>query len=135
MSRPVTEKDFRRPEFMLADPEDYEFREDGKIVRKDRWQQGLLVIQAIVGPRGQAWEIDDVVDRVEKLKGCWTKIECPEDFPTAPVVDLRLECGSVLVGCRLSPEGYRWPASNLTFSEQDFGPVVVAWQVSKQGEP
>lgn len=35
---PVTEQDFRLPEFRGADPADYERRPDGRIVRKDRWE-------------------------------------------------------------------------------------------------
>ena len=36
MTRTVTEEDFRMPEFRGAKVEDYKFRKDGKIVRKDR---------------------------------------------------------------------------------------------------
>ena len=39
MTREVTEADFRMPEFKDAEPKDYEFRADGKIVRKDRWEK------------------------------------------------------------------------------------------------
>lgn len=38
MNRAVTEADFRMPEFRDAKPEDYERRDDGRIVRKDRWE-------------------------------------------------------------------------------------------------
>ena len=41
MTRMVTEEDFRMPEFRGAKVEDYEFRKDGKIVRKDRWERGI----------------------------------------------------------------------------------------------
>jgi hypothetical protein len=65
----VTEQDFRRPEFRHAKPEDYEFRDDGKVVRKDRWENGIRSIVTIVGmPRGD-FEIDDLVDRVRRLSG------------------------------------------------------------------
>jgi len=49
MSRPVTEADFRRPEFRDANPEDYEFRGDGRIVRKDRWETTVRNIAAQFG--------------------------------------------------------------------------------------
>lgn len=49
MSRPVTEADFRRPEFRDAKPEDYEFRGDGRIVRKDRWETTVRNIAEMFG--------------------------------------------------------------------------------------
>jgi hypothetical protein len=65
--REVTERDFRRAEFRHEKPEDYEFRGDGKVVRKDRWESGIRNIMTILGmPRGD-FEIDDVVERVRKL--------------------------------------------------------------------
>jgi len=36
--RSVTENNFRKEEFKGKDPLGYEFREDGAIVRKDRWE-------------------------------------------------------------------------------------------------
>lgn len=41
MRRQVAELDFRLPEFRDAKVEDYEFREDGKLVRKDRWESAV----------------------------------------------------------------------------------------------
>ncbi len=40
-SRPVTERDLRMPEFRDVSPEELEFRADGCIVRRDRWQRGI----------------------------------------------------------------------------------------------
>ncbi len=42
--RSVTERDFRLPEFKDANPADYEFRDDGKIVRRTvgKWRSGKL---------------------------------------------------------------------------------------------
>jgi hypothetical protein len=34
--REVTEQDFRMPQFVGKNPDDYEFQKDGTIVRKDR---------------------------------------------------------------------------------------------------
>ena len=65
--RDVTERDFRMPEFRDADPADYEFRNDGKIVRKDRWQTGIMNIASIVGGPRWEYEIHEVVERVQAL--------------------------------------------------------------------
>jgi len=65
----VTEADFRLPEFRDANPEDYEFRDDGKIVRKDRWKTGILSISTIMGFCGRkGFEINEVVDAVRNLE-------------------------------------------------------------------
>lgn len=62
--RPVSERDFRMPEFRDADPNDYEFREDGKIVRKDRWEQGIRSIVSIVRSPRSDFEIDEVIEEI-----------------------------------------------------------------------
>ena len=64
--RPVRESDFRRPEYVGEDPDDYEFRDDGKIVRKDRWETGIRKIAATLGV-SRGFEIDDLVAKVTKL--------------------------------------------------------------------
>jgi hypothetical protein len=69
MSREVTEKDLRAPEYRQGEPSEYEFRDDGKIVRKDRFEQGMRDISAILfGPRHQ-YEIPEVVGEVHRLRG------------------------------------------------------------------
>ncbi len=77
MTRAVTEKDFRIPEFRDARVEDYEFRADGKIVRKDRWEMGIhsirnrLVEAGVESVKGHEFEIEDVVKAVSMLlSGC-----------------------------------------------------------------
>jgi hypothetical protein len=70
--RKVTIEDFIMPEFRGKNPDDYEFREDGKIVRKDRWERGIhrihtLLMQAGVMPTQNEFEISDVVIAVENL--------------------------------------------------------------------
>lgn len=67
MTKRVTEQDFRCPEFRDANPEDYEFRPDGKIVRKDRWERGIRSIVGLLGMSRSEFEIDDVVLRVQAL--------------------------------------------------------------------
>ena len=63
--REVTERDLRRPEFRDADPTDLEFRDDGVLVRRDRWERGIREIASVVGydPR-EDFEIADVVAAV-----------------------------------------------------------------------
>jgi hypothetical protein len=66
MDRIVTEKDFRKPEFIDANPEDYEFRENGEIVRKDRWEAGIRNIVGLLGMSSRNFDIDDVVEEIRK---------------------------------------------------------------------
>lgn len=65
MTRAVTERDLRMPEFRDAKPEDLEFRTDGKLVRKDRWQNGMMSIANAFGMRD--WEVPEVVARARML--------------------------------------------------------------------
>ncbi len=68
MTRQVTERDFRMPEFRDAETVDYEFRGDGKIVRKDRWESGMRRIACDVGmPMHGDVEISDVVSEVWRI--------------------------------------------------------------------
>lgn len=64
---PVTEQDFRMPEFRDKDPADYEFRGDGKVVRKDRWETAVNSIRYALGDRRREFEIDDIVNAVRAL--------------------------------------------------------------------
>ena len=70
--RPAELSDFIIPEFRGKDPKDYEVREDGKVVRKDRWENGIrcirnLLVEAKLLPESVVFEITDVVRAVEKL--------------------------------------------------------------------
>ncbi|MDT3668995.1 MAG: hypothetical protein ROZ37_01530 [Aromatoleum sp.] len=67
MRREVTEQDFRMPEFRDADPEDYEFRADGKVVRKDRWEDGIHRIRHALGDNRHEFEISEIVAAVRAL--------------------------------------------------------------------
>lgn len=67
MTRTVTEIDFRKPEFYDAKVEDYEFRADGKLVRKDRWERGIGSIRYVLGMHTREFEIKDIVDAVTGL--------------------------------------------------------------------
>lgn len=64
---PVTEKDFRLPEFRDAKPEDYERRPDGKIVRKDRWETGIRTLAHLLDLNTRDFEIADVIEAVKGL--------------------------------------------------------------------
>lgn len=130
--REVTENDFRMPEFRNAKTEEYEFREDGKVVRKDRWLNAVHHIRNIVGPRGREFEINDVIARVEELHGRWDDAEHGED-PCHEVIDIRLDDGSVLAGCqRIAPSHYTWREGTFDIRPEDFGALAVAWQYTKE---
>lgn len=75
--RDLTEFDLRAEEFKRRDirPEDYEFRSDGKIVRKDRWINAIHRIQGIVGPAGHEFEIDEVVGAVVRAENARITLE------------------------------------------------------------
>lgn len=63
----VTERDLRLPEFRDAKIEDLEFREDGKVVRKDRWEKAVHSIRYALGDRRREFEVEDVVRAVKAL--------------------------------------------------------------------
>ena len=67
MGREVIEDDLRMPEFRGKDVNDYEFRDDGKVVRKDRWKCGIHRIRIALGDRRREFEVDDMVLAVEAL--------------------------------------------------------------------
>lgn len=81
-SRIVTEADFRMPKYAKAKVEDYEFRDDGALVRKDRWEEGIRRIWCIVNDGStpsREFEIDDVVERVRTMALQLSPEEIPED--------------------------------------------------------
>lgn len=78
-NREVTERDFRMPEFRDADPKDYEFREDGKVVRKDRWEMGIRRIRSALGDQRREFEIEDIVSAVKALVATLPKPPEEED--------------------------------------------------------
>ncbi len=98
--RVVTEQDFRMPEFRDANPADYEFRADGKLVRKDRWERAVMSICSEVGLNIRAFEVDEVVEAVEKLVAehnhRWHDV-IDEDMPSVDCsIEVLLDDGSVL---------------------------------------
>lgn len=75
MSRQVTEADFRRPEYLGADPKDYEFRADGVLVRKDRWERGIKEIINILDMDSREFEISEVVSRVREIYEFYVEVK------------------------------------------------------------
>lgn len=62
-----TEEEMQAEPRIYRDPQDYERRADGKVVRKDRWEWGVRNIASIlVGARSE-FEIDDIVAKVRDL--------------------------------------------------------------------
>lgn len=60
----------RDPRWIGCEPADLEWREDGTLAHKDRWERGIREIAGIVGmdPRS-GFEVADVVRRVHDLVG------------------------------------------------------------------
>lgn len=128
--RAVTELDFRKPEYRDAKVEDYEFRADGALVRKDRWEVGIHTICSLIGMSDRDFEIPDVVSKVEQLvkdQDGWMAIEDMEDsddYPAESVrVNVQLSDSSILKGASYSPSQNAWLWRGLSFREE-----VSAWK-------
>lgn len=83
MTQEVTEFDLRAEEFKHPDvkPSDYEFRDDGKIVRKDRWITGFRSVASAAGFNSRSgFEIPDVVGKVERVFGLLEEAEDNNEF-------------------------------------------------------
>lgn len=127
MKRQVTERDFRQPELRDAKVEDYEFRDDGKLVRKDRWETGIYQVASALG-MSRGFEIEVVVEAVRQVRGDWEDAEPGED-PGLQVIDIRLSDGSVLTDCeRVAPCSYTWRSGTFDIHPADFGAMAIAWQ-------
>lgn len=94
--REVTIDDFIMPEFRGKDPKDYEFRDDGKIVRKDRWENGVHSIVYYLDFAGlvdkkRGWEIHEIVAITAKAikSSFWRKVS--DELPP--------ESGEYVVNC------------------------------------
>jgi hypothetical protein len=103
------------PEFRDAQIEDLEFRADGKIVRKDRWERGIVRIASMLGFNSRdGFEIDEVVEKVRLLATVQTNWALVaeteiEDIPIGKgAVDIQLFCGSVLKIATFNPDSERW---------------------------
>ena len=90
MPREVTERDFRAPEYRDAKVEDYEFRSDGALVRKDRWEMAIHKIRDLCGLGGRReFEIPEVVEAVRAIS----------DPKPIPLCDWTPEHGAVTWWC------------------------------------
>lgn len=86
MSEPVTERDFRLPEFRDAKPEDYERRADGRIVRKDRWETTVRAIASEFGADSrEGFECETLLfwvgDFIERAKKAGVEPHYSKDLP------------------------------------------------------
>lgn len=72
--REVKEDDLRKEEFKGKNISDYEFRADGNIVRKDRWEEGIMRINSILNSSRSDFEIDDLVNSIQILKDKATEL-------------------------------------------------------------
>lgn len=79
MSREVTERDLRHPAFAEGEPSDYEFREDGRIVRKDRWEMAIHSIRYHLGDRRREFEVTEIVDAVKAMVATYPDREGDEN--------------------------------------------------------
>jgi len=116
MTQEVTERDLRLPEFKDAKLEDLEFRNDGKIVRKDRWETGIRKIAYATGFNSRSgFEIEEVIAKVEhhfagETLWCAVSETEPEDWPSADEpIDIKIEDGSVIQKVTRQPDGtFKW---------------------------
>lgn len=134
--RPVTERDLRMPEFRDAALEDLEFRADGKLVRKDRWENAVQTIRSIVGINAREFEIDEVVARVRELASGqeWEEVGVEGEDWACPPADcdiwVKLSDGSQLANVRFHPETRSWAwALGAVDREQ-----VIAWRMPDGAE-
>ena len=129
-TRKVREADFRMPEFRDADPEDYEFRADGKLVRKDRWERAVNTVRHLVGVDSREYEISEVLDAVRKLAADqegWVDLAeaDAEDQPNdGSVVSLKLMDGSIIRHAVYAMRPVTWSWRGIVFSVED----VRAWK-------
>lgn len=136
-NREVTELDFRMPEFRHAKVEDYEFRADGKLVRKDRWECAVHRIRSVLGHHGREFEIDEVIEAVRTMalhfEG-WIWLSSEEDYPEqdeaeqdeASRMEIQLEDGSVLrhASYDFKSRQWCWKGSPIPYP-------VVAWRTQE----
>ena len=111
MTREVTERDFRAEQFKDAKVEDYEFRADGALVRKDRWERGMFAVARAAGfNTREGFEIGDVVKAVEKAMDGWWATDCDDYKPTDnKPIDLKFSDGSTLFSCEhFAGTSYKW---------------------------
>jgi len=133
--RAVTERDFRQPAFVDANPEDYEFRDDGKVVRKDRWETAVHKIAIKLGfPSRKGWEIDEVVAVAAKAAeiSAASRLEwipAGERLPeSSDYARIQLSDGSVLIDAVWIQADSHW-LWNGNFYGSNAGLLVTHWAI------
>lgn len=123
MSKQVTEQDFRLPEFKDAKPEDYEFRKDGVLVRKDRWEQGMVSIASALGFNVREFEIPDVISRARELKNLDQTVNIKDGVYLDEF--RRIANNLLMFEARLN-----YDASTNTFDDNQVNDFWVIWQAA-----
>lgn len=126
--RRVTELDFRKPEFRDAKVEDYEFRGDGALVRKDRWECAVNSIRNLVGIDSRSFEIVDVVDAVRKIvveQEGWFHEMDEDELENGDVIDVQLKDGSILKNSIFNKT-----KKSINWSGQEFSENIYAWRLT-----
>lgn len=128
-ARAVSEKDFRLPEFKDAVVDDYEFRSDGKLVRRDRWERVVQSIRAILGINPKSFELDDVVESVRRNvqpQETWNDAATNPVEVDGPPIDIQLIDGSTLRAAEITATGDNW-ASMRNIGVRKY---IIKWRVS-----
>lgn len=125
--REVTERDFRMPEYLDAKVDDYEWREDGKLVRKDRWITGMRQIVSAVRV-SRDYEISDVVSAVEKIAFYVEHWEdALEDAPSKESgLTVRMDDDSILHDVCYDRKNKKWSWRGFSLDQ------VVSWRSRKE---
>jgi hypothetical protein len=111
MAREVTERDLRMPEFRDAKPEELEFRDDGKLVRKDRWEVALRNVASALGWARREFEVHEVSAEVRHIKEL-----AAANVKVKALKDLKAEALEVFDGPECSQEvrdAIEWFASSI----------------------
>ena len=120
------------PEFRDAVPEDYEFRADDKLVRKDRWESAVNSIRYLVGINSREFEISEVVDAVREMvadRDNWVDfiLQNLDDHPNnGEKCDIKFKDDGVLLNTYYQELSRTWVWRKMEFQEN-----VVAWHYAK----
>lgn len=130
-NRQVTERDLRAPEYREGEPSDYEFRSDGKVVRKDRWERGIREIKSVLRDYSREFEINDIVDRVDALVKAynnWDDWEDHRDLSGVVQVIVKLEDGSILhnVTYTAADNSWTWAGQPVPKNVVEYAKVRLA---------
>jgi hypothetical protein len=130
-------EDFIKPQFVGQRPIDFEVLDDGKVVRKDRWQRCVKDIAKFFGP-GEEIDLDELVVLAGRHLGGWLKID-EEPKPSVAFIwryiDVMLKDGSILFNLHQNSteEGYSGDRfvcerNGEVFDVNRFGTDIVAYR-------